>query len=357
MENYHFGCCMACRAPFLQDVRLFSQPDSQAVFWLQMRFDQLSPGKIKVNFTGRPEKSHLLSRSHYKYAVRFASEIPYNSIEADVPGWNADRSRVTFDRASCMVLDKSRYDNIVDKRVSNDDAANAELVEKAVKEMEDMRDKTDEEIASSIVELVTKTVRNSYLAVWARPPDANIVVHTKLRKWLGDALKANKIKSVSVNDDFTVPCCSLCNDIWDCWARMRQVLAETTIVPTRAISVNRFDQKAAANASDKSTNPVPLSDARNKSTHQTRLGCLAGYYLHGSLISLVRPRDAQNTTDPVNLRDKKDFRPLVSMLLWLPMHIACMRYEFEDPGGASTKKASTKGSHNYLGNLDLMIAY
>jgi hypothetical protein len=327
---------------------------------MQMRFDQLSTGKIKVGFTGRPEKSHLLSRSHYKYAVRFASQIPYDKILDDVPGWDSNASNVTFDRKKCMVLAKSRYDNIVDKRESNDDAANAELVERAVKEMEDMRGRSDEDIASNIVELVANTVKNEYLAVWKSPDDANIVTHAKLREWLGESLRTNGIKpSVPIDVDFVVPCCSLCNDIWDCWARMRQVLAETDIVPIGAIRVNRFDSKTTATPSDKVTIPVSSMVPRYKSTHQARLGCLAGYYLHGALKSLVRLRDPTdpNDTDHANLRNQDPLRPLVSMLLWLPMHIACMRYEFETPGGATTKKASTKGSHNYLGNLDLMISY
>ena len=364
-EDFHFGCCMACRAPFMQDAMLFSQVESQAVFWLQMRFKQISRGGLSSNFTGRMEGSHLLSSAHYRYAFRFGRDLPAARIPMDIRGWNAVLRNVTFSEADSFVLVKSRLDNIRDSRVS-DDAAEQALVDRASKAMEDYRaDARDagastvdyeEKMVRKMVKEVTSKTANSFLAAWKLPPDANAVPHPGLRLWLGN--NWGRLKKVEIDEDFVVPCCSLCNDIWDCWARMRQVLTESGIVPQGAVAVERRGTRAVVG--DRRAIPVPLRETYAKVTHQARLGCLAGYYMHGALASLTSPRFSSRPLD-FTRPNGRDLRGAISMLLWIPLHVTCMKMELMGPLNAAKKDASgsstAKGMHNYLGNLDLLIAY
>jgi hypothetical protein len=77
---------MACRAPFLPDPDLFYQEESQAVFYLQARFKQISTPTTNSQFTGRREKSHLVSKSHFSHAVLFASQMTPAQIHSKIPG-------------------------------------------------------------------------------------------------------------------------------------------------------------------------------------------------------------------------------------------------------------------------------
>lgn len=351
-DNYHFGCCMACRAPFLPDLRLFSQPESQAVFWLQMRFEQIARGGTSSRFTGKKEGSHLISRAHYKYAYLFGTSIPAARINQDLEGWNRNPTMIPerLNKSTCFELRKTRYDNMVDRRADSGDAGvDPQAVDRAKRAIERERtrnrDATENELIVAMVKEITDTTVNSFVATWARPPDGVLVQHKELRKWLSASVSNGRIKPVKIDIDFTVPCCSLCNDIWDCWARMRQVLADPIMVPTNAITVDKI---VSGNRTGRMQIPVPPSESRNKSVHQERLGCLVGYYMHGSLISL-----ASRGPNAVNL-DPGPVRPLASMLLWIPLHITCMKMELDNPTGATKK---SKGAHNYLGNIDLLITY
>ena len=125
--SYHFGCCMACRAPFLPDTTLFYQEESQAVFYLQARFKQISSAKSNSDFTGKRERSHLLSRSHFSQAVEQSSKMPPARVFAKMPGWEDDTTRIVLTQNNSFFLTKTKIDDIVDKRVA-DQGANVDAI-------------------------------------------------------------------------------------------------------------------------------------------------------------------------------------------------------------------------------------
>ena len=370
--SYHFGCCMACRAPFLPDTTLFYQEESQAVFYLQARFKQISSAKSNSDFTGKRERSHLLSRSHFSQAVEQVSKFPPTRVFAKIPGWEDDPDDIVLTQANSFFLTKTKIDDIVDKRVADQGAnVDAILVNYARSAVEDFdndpanaalvrgTDQYNEDLVTDLLRKVASTAANSYFAAWPAPQPT--VSHSGLRAWL--AANLADLKPLKVNLDFTTPCCSLCNDIWDCWARMRQVLAESGVVPLGVMVVDRPTRRAGI---ERNVLPVDTRTRNNKSLHQQRLGCLAAYYLHASLASICNnpaavPAGAGAPPAPpgINLpnpRTDEDTRKLISMLLWLPMHITCMHMEMQGPLVRSNAKKN-KGQHNYTGCIDLSISY
>ena len=307
--SFHFGCCMACRAPFMPDADFFSQQESQAVFYLQMRFKQLSEGVANSDFTGKRERGHLISKSRYRFMFRWASKLPVARILASIEGWNADGSKMKLTDANSFFV----YPN------------------------DTTGDSTDTE--------------GVYHCAWDRPSDENIVDHTGLRNWI--AAEGSNMNSVSVDDDFTTPCCSLCNDIYDCWARMRMYTTERDLVPAGAISVVRRGKgKAAVN------NIVNIPNAKLKKPYLlVNLGSLVSYYMHGSMISMMeRKTGAPDITQTVF----RKLQPLLVLLMWFPLHLVCLEAEMRTPmseEGKSKPNSKGKAAHNYLGNMDMVISY
>ena len=84
VPGYHFGGCCACRAPILPATDFFYEPDCQAVFYLQTRFHRLTMGGALSDFTGPPNRGHLLTCSHYSFAYAFARAMPFDRIPCDM---------------------------------------------------------------------------------------------------------------------------------------------------------------------------------------------------------------------------------------------------------------------------------
>jgi len=295
MSSFHFGCCMACRAPFMPDTDLFYQEESQSVFYMQMRFKQLSKGVANSEFTGPREGGHLITKAKYGQAFKWAKDLDPASIVDPISGWDADET-------SLNLTDKNSF------------------------------------------------LADAYLAVWDRPPNSSIVEHNALRKWTADT--AGVMKEVTIDSEFTEPVCKLCNNIFDCWARMRLFTTETDLIPPNAITLQRQGVREYRK--------IPNIAAKNKNRqfHFDRLACLTAYYMHGSLIALVDP---DITGDEVDLGTYPKLQPLLVALTWIPLHLVCLEAELREPladeGKGAGKRDTSKGAHNYLGNIDLVIAY
>jgi hypothetical protein len=100
MTAVHFGCCLACRAPFMQSTEFYDVEESQAIFYLQMRFQQLSRDRPS-QYTGPLHESHILPRSRYSPAyVYAASALAPADLRRAIPGHALPRARL--DRANCF---------------------------------------------------------------------------------------------------------------------------------------------------------------------------------------------------------------------------------------------------------------
>ena len=295
MSSFHFGCCMACRAPFMPDTDLFYQEESQSVFYMQMRFKQLSKGVANSEFTGKREGGHLVAKAKYGHAFTWAKDFDPGLILDSIPGWNADTTQMNLDGSNSFFFD-------------------------------------------------------SYFAVWNRPLSTKIVEHQALREWTAETVDV--MRDVTIDSDFTEPVCKLCNNIFDCFARMRLFTTETDLIPPNAITLKRQGGGAFI------TIPDTSKKNKNRLFHLERLACLVAYYMHGSLIALVDPGIPG---DAVNLQARPGLQPLLVVLTWIPLHLVCLEAELREPladeGKGAGKRDTSKGAHNYLGNIDLVIAY
>ena len=296
MSSFHFGCCMACRAPFMPDTDLFYQEESQSVFYMQMRFKQLSKGVANSDFTGPREGGHLIAKAKYGQAFKWARNYPPADILKPLAGWDADEASMDLKENNSFPFD-------------------------------------------------------TLFAAWDRPPDDKIVNHNALREWTSQT--AANMKEVTIDSDLTEPVCKLCNNIFDCWARMRLFTTEMDLIPQQAITIMHKGRNGIKH--------IPLIAARNKSRqlHLDKLACLCAYYMHGSLIYLVDPGVAG--IPPVDLTAYPKLQPLLVALTWIPLHLVCLKAELQEPladeGKGPGKRSTSKGAHNYLGNIDLVIAY
>ena len=313
MSSFHFGCCMACRAPFMPDTDLFYQEESQSVFYMQMRFKQLSKGVANSEFTGKREGGHLITKAKYGQAFKWAKDYPPSDILNPILGWDSDQTKMTLDKDNSFMVYTAKDDE--------DSAADA------------------------------KSKKSStYFAAWDRPPNTKIVEHKSLREWTSN--NAAAMKQVEIDSDFTEPVCKLCNNIFDCWARMRYFTTETDLIESKTIAVMRSGKKDLTLIPDTSTR------SKNKQLHMDRLACLTAYYMHGSLIALV---DTDLSGIAVDLTAHPKLQPLLVVLTWIPLHLVCLEAELREPladdGKGPGKRDTSKGAHNYLGNIDLVIAY
>lgn len=361
MAQHHFGCCMACRAPFLPDAALFYQEESQAVFYLQARFKQISTPYANSDFTGRREKSHVISRSHYSHAVKWASGLDPRRINSNLPGYRASNYKAAdLNDTNSFALPKYRLDNVMDKKVAEQgfdvEPALVQHTKEALKDFERANagrrrdDDYDNDLVEKLVKNVTSVVTNTFYGAWAAPPQANVVQHAALRDFL--EASHQRLKDPHLDVDFTTYCCSLCNDIWDSFGRMRQVLTEYDIVPREAIIVSRRVKSDQRVGTETMLMPVANTSNKSRSFHQLRLGCLVAYYMHGSLISVTRAAGRPAGLDMPNVNPA--LRPLISALLWIPLHVTCLYMEM---GAPISRPKRGKGQHNYAGCIDLDIAY
>lgn len=288
----HFGCCLSCRAPLMPPYELFWREESQSVLYLVNRFQQLSLGSGNSAFTGNREESHLLPQQHYKPAYVFCAKLEKANIAGPIAGWDSDLSQTTFNATDCFKLPTSSV---------------------------------------------------TYFAAWDSPKIT--VKHTRLRRFLAET----KVKRIDIEDDLKTISCSLCNDIWDCWARVTQILSSGQIVPYDA--VHCMTQKGGARV----TIPQKSDAQKAKSTNYDRRGCLAAYYLHASLAHLADPVAPQIPTQAFD-----DTRAVSSLLMWIPLHLTAMYQELVQPlkkEKTSKQSRTDKGPHNYLGIINLMTAY
>lgn len=337
--GYLFGCCAACRAPFEpSDPLVLMYPESQSVLYMMSRFMQLSrSGKINSEFTGRKHNSHLVTRAKYSVALSFAiRKLPQDRVDKGLPSWNADPNRIRFDADDIF---KTQVNASAKGRKALKDVetgATDPEIQTAVEEARTEADSTatDTDFAKVILSKLSGTADNLYMAAWDQP--STDVNHTALFTWLA----ATSLNEMDVNLDRVTACCSLCNNIWDCFARMRDTFGSSEVVPPRTITVHHGRTNTLF--------PQPGKD----SAMLSRLGCMVCYYLHACLRKL---HDALPTLADKADRLAEGRRPVTVMLLWLPLHINCMYQELEQPLNNPT--SPNKGFHNYVGCLDLLISY
>jgi hypothetical protein len=152
-------------------------------------------------------------------------------------------------------------------------------------------------------------------------------------------LAADGCKRVlDIDIDFTVLICKLCNNIFDTWARMGRLLTRPSMTPAGVI-----DAKLPRNQ-------IVHVPVEGKSDTRKFLGLILGRYMHRCLRALY----------PACRPALEGHRSFVAMALFIPLHLTCMYLECKD-GPASTenvrKVGKGKGAHNYMGCMDLLIAY
>jgi hypothetical protein len=184
-----------------------------------------------------------------------------------------------------------------------------------------------------------RAAKLDYLAHWPAPAP---IPHAALKAWLEALPPASHApaREWKWRPDQTYPCCSLCNTIFDTWARMTDVLRQ--LVPTGAITLRRASNPARVEGDA----PRAAAVANYKSHNAKYVGALAAHYLHASWRGLL---PAAGAPPLVYTRQKE----LTTLLLWLPLHITCTYLESR----RRITNRDVKGDHNYQGNLDHLIAY
>jgi len=303
----HFGCCMACRAPFMQSTEFYNVEESQAIFYLQMRFKQLSAPTRPSLYTGPLHESHILPKSRYSPAYMYvAGVLTPLQTRGPIPGHTA----APRDRTTCFHAPYS-----AGKDQPEEDA--------------DPRAR---------IPAPRRTQKKQYLAHWDAPEP---IEHAELMSWLRDIPRAAVLAKQPwvCNPDLTFPCCSLCNTIFDTWARMSDTLRQ--LVPAGAITV--IDERSG-NALP--AVPRPPTVANYRGHNAKHMAAMAAHYLHACWRGQV---SARGSIKQVYTKQQQ----LVTMLLWLPLHLTTTYLESVRRINAK----SVKGDHNYLGNLDHIIAY
>ena len=299
---YLFGCCAACRAPFvppLGQVELFEFQETQTVAFLMSRFKKIS-GDKKVSpspseFTAEALDFHMVYQAHIRPGLSFVRGLSAKNLPKDVTSkryfFLDTKSRKGTGRAP------------VDEGVSH------------------------------------------LRSLWKVPRRNSGVVHSALAEHLN---RSRPLLDFAIDLDNVIPCCSLCNDIWDTAARLSRVLRDPSVIPEDQLTVltGKGKKSSAVRITPLSvTMPNPgVSDA----TYKSCMGCMACYYVHASVVQMYRACDM----------DESKFSPekmdAITMLAWLPMHAHCM---YQEMAALATGKPHVKGRHNYLGCLDLILSY
>ena len=341
-ENFHLGCCLACRAPFLPSTEFFYEEACQAVFYLQNRFPIVSRHIKNSQFTGPPVGAHVITRAHYAHAVSFCAELPGDRILQNL---QREGSRNSPNVHYCKGAGSKS------SRGGKPGNAQAEAQRKAVEEAVkaavasgtvagDPADQIATAAARGAAAAAKEAAESSdeYRGTWAKPDP---LPHPKLKDWL----KPN-LHPVDLNLDLTLFSCTPCNQVFDCFARMGRVLKDPTMVPEDKIEAKGSKKQAGMKIPSKKTN---LSDIRSF------LGLLVSYYLHRSLVYLAQELAG-------DLACLSNNRPAVALLLYLPLHLVCLHLELklgraqDQNAGRKEDGGAGKGAHTYLGLMDFVIA-
>jgi hypothetical protein len=336
--GYLFGCCAACRAPLEPSrAKNMSYPENQSVFYMMARFQEISGTRgTRSDFTGSREMSHIITRARYGVGLDFARKIAPDKITEGLPGYDPhDPKNSNFGADAARVFitssNKGRGKKSSLRTASND--LDPEIM-KVVEKIADPGLLDKNSAVREVVEDITARIDNEYQALWGEP--VPLVQHVELNNWI----KGTDLESVVVDLDYTTACCSLCNDIWDCFARMRAMFQTLTLVPERSICTRQR----------KATHLLPVGD--NDGVMLSNLGCMIAYYLHACLKDLEDEGVGPDKFDPAR-------RTVTLLLYWLPMHINAMYKEMMGlkAGQRSSSAVPTKAYHNYVGCLDLLISY
>lgn len=337
--GYLFGCCAACRAPLEPSrAKNMSYPENQSVFYMMSRFQEISgAGHTKSDFTGSREMSHIITRARYGVGLDFAKKIAPDKITEGLPGYDAvdpKKSNFRAEPARVFITSSNRGRNNRSSLRAADNELDPDLLE-AVDEVADPGLIDRNRVVREVVENITARIDNEYQALWGEP--VPLVAHAALNQWILDT----DFESVIVDLDYTTACCSLCNDIWDCFARMRAMFQSLTLIPENSICTKK-----------KKNNAHLLPTRDNDGVMLSNLGCMVAYYLHACLKDLHDEGAGANKFDP-------DRRTVTLLLYWLPMHINAMYKEMIGlkAGQRSSSAVPTKAYHNYVGCLDLLISY
>lgn len=334
--GYLFGCCAACRAPLEPSrAKNMSYPENQSVFYMMSRFQQISGVRgTKSDFTGSCEMSHIITRARYGVGLEFARKIEADKVDEGLPGFDETYpGNSTFDaresRTFIMQSNKGRGKKSTLRMGTGE--PDPEIVE-VVKNVIDPETLDRMDVAKKVVEEITARVDNEYQALWGTPKPK--VQHEKLNEWI----RGTNFEMVFVDLDYTTACCSLCNDIWDCFARTRAMFQSFSIIPENRICTKQKNKKTL------------LPTSGNDGIMLANLGCMVGYYLHACLKDLLDKGVAYDKFDPG--------RRIVTLLLyWLPMHVNAMYKEMIGPRASQPSGVPPKAFHNYVGCLDLLISY
>jgi hypothetical protein len=330
-RGYLFGCCAACRAPF-EPARALT-PEEQSVLYMISRFNVLSASSgAKSGFTGKLENSHLVTRARYSGALQFAIDREAADVDKGLSHYNGPATdRIPNNTRGTVFVGDTNSD-----RRNEPSAASGDAVADAVREaIDDAGDRADSAaVGRAAAQNVSLASGSHYRATWGEPETS--VEHKKLFEWLS----ATELTPLAVDLDRTAACCSLCNDIWDCFARMRHTVQDP-----------RFIKRSSTIAVQVRTNKITFFPNDDNKSMNARLGCMVAYHLHACLrkLRLANPGAGHDYVfDPAR-------RSVTVMLLWLPLHINCMYRELQ--GRLASSGAPAKGFHNYVGCLDLLISY
>jgi len=325
--SFTLGCCAACRAPFLPNTEFFYEDACQAVFYLQNRFPAVSRGGTPSQFTGSKHRGHLITVAHMKSALQFGERLTEYEAAQDArnvtgrgSGTGRGRDDSTMNAVEKMSqADRDEIKKAMEKAVQDAIHAGASAPDSTARGVEAALDKTAEIVGSV----------GQYKGSWTLPAPLD---HPKLAAWL----QTLGLTPIVVNYTLTLDVCALCNSIYDTFARMGDVLTDTSMINTNAIT--------ASITKNKKTTTATLPS--NKSENRAFLGLLIGHYMHRSMRFLHGQVPAV-TLDPLC--------PLASLLAFLPLHLVCTHLEMTV--GLANGGKRVKGAHNYLGNMDLIISY
>ena len=336
-RGYLFGCCAACRAPFVpKDARLFGYKETQTVYYLVSRFKAISELEgSRSDFSDSRVKGHVFSVAHVAPAHAFVRSLGPAAAALDeaVEGWAPVLGDRSF-RGNCfrMQTGTSRRMRGVDNQDLVDFGPDALSAVRSARDRvaaDPSLDPTEADL--EILKIVANSSSTVYQAVWDSPQLG--VRHADLARWV----RAKDIRQYAIDLSRTLPICDLCNHIWDTFARLSRTLRSDSVIPQLSVTV----RNGRANMQ------LPRPAARD-SDYQRRLGCLAAYYLHGSL------KNVKANLGRRVVRVEGDRRQTVAALCWLALHAHCM---YQEMLGRATGGDSVKGMHNYLGCLDLIISY